>query len=321
MEGNSPTYVFQNGRVFAIVAGKVVASGEDVLEVESILSTPVEETLPKTATHIVTPNGLTGQILGRHNDVWGETVTVRFENGRISTLHTATESNDIPEFEWVQKEADVTKTALEDLEARIDEDFAADQDSLVSRLADLEDIEAKASAAIHKASLEDSYKYDGIVAMARHEADEIKAAIAGWDDAHANAYQPPAAFSMQAAEQESMGGGNSSWLDHTLGEMIADAESTDFDTLMDEGPEEFVADLEDGSLADTGTVRQMAASHVRSRVAGIDSEDAAAFETAFLTRVEQVRRQALNDRKSNTKIAKEASVQEDHDGPADALFM
>lgn len=321
MEGITPTYVFQNGRVFAIVAGKVVASGEDVLEVESILSTPVEETLPKTATHIVTPNGLTGQILGRHNDVWGETVTVRFENGRISTLHTATETNEIPEFQWVQKEADVTKTALEELEERIDEDFAADKDSLVSRLAQLYDIEQKASAAVHKANLEDSYKYDGIAAMARHEAAEVKEVLASWDEAVANAYQPPAPFSMQAAEQESLGGGSSSWLDHTLGEMIADAEATDFDTFMDEGPEAFVADLEDASLADTGTVRQMAASHVRSRVAGIELEEAAAFEMAFLARVEQVRRQELNDRKSNTKIAKEASVQEDHDGPADALFM
>jgi hypothetical protein len=318
MEAANPTYVFQNGRVFAIVAGKVVASGSDVEQVEAILAAP-EDTLPKTATHIVTPNGLKGQILGRHNDVWGDTVTVRFENGQIRSFHTAASDD----YDFISEEPEAPqRTAAEELEERLDEDFATDKESLTDRLDALADIEHKAAAAIRTASHDDSFKLDGIVTMARHEAAEIRTALEAYDDNYAqNGYAAPAPFQMEAAEQESVGGGNSSWLDHTLSEMIAEAEATDYDNFMDEGPEALVADTEDAALADAGVVRAMASSHVRSRVAGVDPAAAAAFESAFLERVEQVRRQEVNNRKHAAKIEKEASVAEDFTGPDDALFM
>ncbi len=313
---DSPTYVFQNGRVFAIVAGKVVATGSDVEEVEAILATP-EENVSKTATHIVTPNGLKGQILGRVNDVWGDTVTVRFENGQIRSFHTAA-SDDL---QFVAEEVAQAESIVDQLEAALDDNFAGDPESLKDRIETLARIKQEASKAIRTASQEDQYKLDAIVAMADHEAAEVEQALEAYNENVADALVPLAPFKMEAAEQESIGGGSSNWLDHTVNEMIAEAEATDFDKVMDEGPEALVADLEDAAIADAGVVRALASSHVRSRTAGLDSSVVNEFETAFLARVEQVRRQEFNNRKAAAPQPKTAAVEEQYDGPDEALFI
>lgn len=313
---DSPTYVFQDGRVFAIVAGKVVAEAADVESVEAILTTP-EDKVAKAPTHIVTPNGLKGQILGRVSDMWGDEITVRFENGRISHYHTATLEEGGVEFVTEEPEAPESKSAA--LEARLDENFAGDKESLKERLTELASIQREAALAVPSSKYEEQQKLDGIVAMARGEAEEIKEVLAAYDSQEH--FEAPAPFTFQATEQADLGGHDGSWLDQTLGEMIAEAEAVDFDAMLDEGPERLLADTDTAVLADAGATRQLASTFIRSRVAGIEEESVNEYEKAFLARVEQVRRQELYNRKeTSAKEAKTAS-EDDYTGPDEALFL
>jgi hypothetical protein len=140
-----------------------------------------------------------------------------------------------------------------------------------------------------------------------------------------SAYAPPAPFSMQAAASgevaASLGGKDGSWLDKTANEMIAEAESTDFKRLMDEGPEALTAELETPALADAGVVRQMASSFIRTKTAGTDPQVRDPYEATFLNRVEQCRRAELSTRTQSTQ--KEAAAQEDafKDAPDESIFM
>lgn len=312
-QDNDVTYVFEDDKCIALTSsGKVLASATSIDEVDVILAEP-EEVLPKSATHIVSPNGLKGQILGRIKDVWGEEVTVRFENGRIASFHTSADDD----YDFRIEEPEVAASPADELEVILDQNFSADHDSLVERLDALKDVERKAAAA--KASdYDEQLRYDTIAVTAHHEAEEVSSVLAAYQDQER--IEPPAPFRMQAVEQEAVGSGDSTWLDHTLGEMIAESEATDYDKLMDEGPEALVAEMEDGALVDSGSVRSIASSYIRSKTVGIEEKAVGEYETAFLKRVEQVRRQELMDRKA--KIAKQAATeQEDHDGPAEGLFI
>jgi hypothetical protein len=103
--------------------------------------------------------------------------------------------------------------------------------------------------------------------------------------------------------------------------MVEENSQNDFSQLMDEGPELFVADLEDPAIADAGVVRQMASKFVRSKTAGLDTDTVKEFERVWLSRVEQVRREEQKNRKQ--RIAKEAKVASDEqdNAPDESLFM
>lgn len=315
----SATFVFENDRVYALVNGKVVASASDVEELEAKLNVDeetekvVESLTEQRYTHITTPNGLKGQILGRSQDVWGDTVTVRFENGRIATFHVD-ESTTFSSEITPAKENPVAKLKFQ-LEASVD----STEDGLIARLTELAEIKKQARHLIAQGvSYEDEQRLDDMTTQAEYEEAEVADALAQIDDDSIEPYAPPAP---QVFEQETVGvDSDGGWLDDTLNGMIEEAEAQNFDQLIDEGPETFVADLETPALADSGVVRQLASKFVSSKTAGLDREAVQEFETAFLARVEQVRRAELTNRKE--KIAKEASAEEgNHDGPADALFL
>lgn len=277
--------------------------------------------LPPRHTHIVTPNGLKGQILGRHKDLWGEEVTVRFENGRIASFHVA--END--ENEYVnEEEEDEKKNPIENLKKKVEKETSHDRASIQERLAELTSIKKETSHLIQTGvSYDDEVVLDEIRLQADYETGELAAALEQIDSEEADAYRPPAPYGYNSVEQETVGGGDGTWLDNTLGEMIEEAEGQDYDQMMQEGPELFVADLEDAPLADAGVVRQMASSFIRSKTAGIDPEAVKEYEKIFLARVEAARKEAQKQRKEEMKkeAADDTGGSLDNDGPAEGLFI
>lgn len=311
-----------------MVEGKVVASADSIDDLETQMANAEwgelpagsSDTLPDVHhTHIVTPNGLKGQILGKHKDLWGEAVTVRFENGRIASYHVADDEKE-NDFKFVKEEDEEKENPVENLKKKVEKETAHTTSGIQERLTELDEIKKQAYHLISQGvSYEDEQQLDDVRTMADHERGELAAQLEYLESEEAEAYRPPAPYGMEAVEQESLGGGDGTWLDETLGEMIQEAEGTDFDQMMEEGPETFVAELEDPALADAGVVRQMASNLVRSKTAGIDPEAVKEFEKAFLGRVEWCRRARLTDRKE--EIKKEAASEENFDGPAEGLFM
>lgn len=275
------------------------------------------DNLPPRHTHIVTPNGLKGQILGRHKDLWGEEVTVRFENGRIASFHVA--ENDENEY-TTEEDEEKKKNPIENLKKKVEKETSHDRASIQERLAELASVKKEASHLFQTGvSYDDEIALDEIRLQADYETGELAAALEQIDSEQAEAYRPPAPYGYNAVEQETVGGGDGTWLDNTLGEMIDEAEGQDFDQMMQEGPELFVADLEDAPLADAGVVHQMASSFIRSKTAGINPEAVKEYEKTFLARVEAARREALKNRKEEMK-KEAASEPVDNDGPAEELF-
>lgn len=265
----------------------------------------------ESATHVITPNGLKGRILGKTKDMWGDTVTVRFENGRIVQFPVSDEMRYASEKEEVLS---VTASLRERLNASTD----GDRDSLIARVGELKSIrrEAQVKIANDGASFADEAELDNISVEAGTELNEVVAALDHINDEAIEAYRPP---TMHVAEQASLGGNDGTWLDDTFSNMVSEANHTDYDKLMSEGPEAFVAELETPALADSGVTREMASSHIRSKTAGANPDARESFETAWIDRVETLRRKEILNRK--TKAKKEAAAETDHSNlPDDILF-
>jgi hypothetical protein len=395
---NEPTYIFENGHVYAMENGRVIASAQDVDTLEEKLAfgdfsqgpagppapgpeaggAPAPTAMPDPPADIqddlgmaaqpcpqcggqncqdgycqdcgaqcddpaaagppgmdpgmgmdpgagapgmsvTTPNGLQGQVLGKTAGMWGDEVTVRFENGRIVRLPV----NDGLKFSTT-KTASKTGDPIGDLERRLDVTPDGTAASLAARLKALSSIRTAATNMMPKASFDDQTRLASISAQADYEVKEVKEALAYISDEQANAYRPPTAsyeFGKEVVAQETLGGGDASWLDNTVDGMIAEAEATDYEKLMDEGPEMLVAELDAPVLANAGTTREIAARHIRSFTAGANPELRDQYEKTWLARVEEVRRVELANRKTETR--KEAAAQEqDVPGlPDDALFL
>jgi hypothetical protein len=265
----------------------------------------------ESATHVITPNGLKGRILGKTKDMWGDTVTVRFENGRIVQFPVSDGLRYASEKEEVLS---VTASLRERLNVSSD----GDRDSLIARIGELKSIrrEAQVKIANDGASFEDEAELDNISVEAGTELGEVVAALDHINDETTEAYRPP---TMHVAEQASLGGNDGTWLDDTFSNMVSEANHTDYDKLMSEGPEAFVAELETPALADSGVTREMASSHIRSKTAGANPDARDSFETAWIDRVETLRRKEILNRK--TKAKKEAAAETDHSNlPDDILF-
>jgi hypothetical protein len=265
----------------------------------------------ESATHVVTPNGLKGRILGKTKDVWGDTVTVRFENGRIvqfpvsDNMRFATEEETAPE------------SAVAALRERLEASVEGDRNSLLARINELKNIRREAAAAIVEgASHEDEQELDTIAIQAEVEMGQVVAALDHIASDDTEAFAPPVP---QVVEQASLGEHDGTWLDETFSRMVNEANHTDYDKLMSEGPEAFIAELEAPALADAGVTREMAANFVRSKTAGANPDARVAFESAWIDRVESLRREELVNRK--TKAKKEAAAESDHSNlPDDILF-
>lgn len=263
---------------------------------------------------VVTPNGLKGTVLGKVAGMWGEEVTIRLENGRIVKLPTGTE------LSAVKTAAAPSVSPLERLQQRLAATPDGTRESLVARSEELESIKTAAAKLVREgANWEDQQALHSIHVTASVEQQAVRDAVAHIDDAES--YTPPS-FTMQAAtETTSASREDASWLDDTYDQMIKQAQATDYQTLMNEGPEAFTAELPDAALADTGVTREMASNFIAEKTAGVAREIVEPYLTTFLARVEECRRTALASRKQT--IAKEAATQQDQyrDLPDDSLFL
>jgi len=322
------TFTFEGEEIFAIHEGKVVASGTVLADVEqsavdyldSLKKTrkaDEERKAQKKATHIITPNGVKGEILGRVASVWGEQVTARFENGRIAQLNVHGEAG----YSWVsEKTASAPSDPTEKLASRLDADFDRDRESLTKRAKELSDIAIEAHRLINNGAPYDiEIKLDQIKTAAEAEGRVIKEAIDHLDAADAEAFTPPTPIVIEQADLGRASG--DSWLDVTAQEMIAESEAQDFDKLLNEEPSLFVTDLDTGALADTGVTREMAYSHIISKTAGFEGDEIDDFRQKFVARVEVARRHELAARKETTKKEAAAAQEEQTNAPDEALFM
>jgi hypothetical protein len=264
--------------------------GVDPLPAASPDTLPGDD-LPPRVTHVETPNGLKGQILGKVKGLWGDQVTIRLENGRIAKFDV---TPDLKFTDEATSKTASTSSPIAALEDRLNELPDGTKSSLKARLLDLKTLKREASSYIRTASYTDQIKLDQIVVTADLELREVTDALAALEDAEP--YAPPAPFNPQVMEQESMGGGDATWLDNTLGEMISEAEATDFDQMMEEEPSTLVAEMETPALEDAQGVQEHALAHVNSKTAGLDRDAVADFKREFLQRVEAARKLEMERR-------------------------
>mgnify|MGYP001195667232 CR=1 FL=1 len=255
---------------------------------------------------ISTPNGLEGRVLTRTAGLWNDEVTVRLANGNIVHLPVNKEMK----FASVAEETvDNPVDALDvRLAARVD---GGDRADLEARKVALEEILSEAQSRIAGTTDSEAARLNTIMVQASYEAREVADAIQHIAELEGQAYRPPAApFSMTAVEQASVGAGDGSWLDATVNEAIKEANERDYEKIMNEGPEAFVAALDDAAVANAGTTRSMAESHIISLTAGADEGVRDRYRTAWLARVEEQRRAQHVARKAKV-TEKEAAVEEE----------
>jgi hypothetical protein len=330
----APTFVREGSKVLAFFEDRLIAQGTVFAQVEQSALEYLEgldldrntkdvERKKARATHIVTPSGLKGEILGNHEGQWGEKlVTVRLENNRIVRLE-AHAGND-SDIDYQTVEAAAPESALEYLEGTLNEVPEGTKESLAARIENLDQLVLAATEFQRHASYEDQRKASEIVISAEHEKREVRDALAHLELADAEAFAPPAPFVTGAVEQASLGAGDGTWLDETVGEMIAESASQDFDQLLSEGPGQFVVDLDIAALADQGITRDMALSHIVSKTAGYQGEAIEEYREQFLAKVEQARRDELKDRTKTAKKKAEKTAKKEKKAkklPDDALFL
>lgn len=334
MSTPAPIFVREGNQVLAFFEDRLIAQGTVFAKVEESALQYLEnlsldkntkdvESKKTAATHIVTPSGLKGKILGNHTGQWGERlVTVRLDNGRIARLAAHGGNDDKIDYQTV--EAAAPDSALEYLESTLNDTPEGTKESLAARINDLDDLVAKASAFQRTASYEDQRKASDLVIAAEHEKREVRDALAHLELVDVEAFAPPAPFRTGAVEQASLGGGSGTWLDETINDMYKEAADTDFDKLLHEGPGQFVVDLDIGALADQGITREMALSHIVSKTAAFEGETVDSYREQFLAKVEQARQDELKDRtKSAKKVAKKVAKQEKEAGSTldESLFL
>lgn len=327
-----PEYAFEGDTIYALHEGAVIASGTDMEAVESDATTYLEQakqTFEVTeqakkkaaATHIITPNGIKGQILARTSTMYGGTeISVRLANGTFATYQTHPEVRDDAQYvtEGTEKTASANPSAR--LSSRLEADFGHDKDSLRDRAHELGEIAREAHRLItagvpYSAQVE----LDGIRSSAEVEAHSVREALDHLEAVDAEAFAPPTP-SYQVVEQASMGAGND-WLGVVADQMIAESEAVDTEALLSEGPGLFAADLDTGTLVEPGITRDMAFAHVMGKTAGFAGPEVDSFREQFLANVEVARLAELTARKETSK--KEAAVEQEveSDAPDEALFM
>lgn len=332
MSDLAPTYAFEGDEVFAILDGQVIASGADLEEVETRASERVvairetreaekRETAKRTATHIVTPNGIKGTILGRVSSTWGESVTARFENGEIRSFETEGR-----EVEWINEATQKTAAGntIDKYLAELDAEYEHDKKSLKARFEQLSNLSREVSQRIAAGvSDADKIKLDEIRVQADAEAQEVREAYDYLEEAD-DAIAPPAPYDLHAAEQATVGvrDDGSTWLDATVEDMRAEAEGVDYEKLLDEEPVLFATELPDAVIADQGATAEMALAHVTDKTATVaSSDDIGEYRKLFVARVEQARRQELKDRATTTKREAAAKQESTDNLPDDAFFL
>lgn len=269
------------------------------------------EDLPRHST-VTTPNGLRGEVLARTPALWGEEVTVRFENGVIQRIPVDKRLT----FAKAE-EAPTDQTVVERLDERLAASVSTDRASLLARHKELGQIQREARDKVASSTDSEAGELDRIVVQAAHERLEIESALEAIQAATpVEPFASPAA--MPEVEQASMGSSRADWLESIHEGMQAEASERDYEKLMDEGPEAFVASLTAAQLADAGTTRVMAQREINSHLAGADEGVRDGYEKVWLGRVEAKRRDALANFKEEVA---EKTASEEISAPDESLFM
>jgi hypothetical protein len=313
-------YHFEGDTVYAIHGGRVIASGktDKMEEVESDatnylkgLKKEKDDKQKKSATHVVTPSGLKGQVLQRTASVWGDEVTVRFENGQVSTFSAHGVKD------WMTEKTSSAANPVQGLDHRLAKTYDHDRASLVQRHRDLVDIYHEAKKLITSGvSYTDQQKLDSIIVTAEAEGEHIHDAINAIDEGQVEAYQPPTPMPV---EQASMGRSDD-WLDAVVQDMQAEFEGIDYEQILNDDPTLLAAGLDDGIVADQGASRELALSHVRSKTAGFVGDDVESYVDQFLARFEAARRRELSNRTTDTRKEAAVATSRVEDAPDEALF-
>lgn len=311
-----PTYEYEGDTISAVFEGHVIASGtefskvaESAVEYLDGLSSERKKTARdkarKTATHITTPNGMRGEVISRVAGLWGDEITVRFENNQIRRFATAAGDDSIEYSVEAPKTAASPKAHFQD---KLDERYVTSREGLAERLTVLDEVALGAGRlAAREASLSESRALHQFVLAAEAETAEIKDVLAHLEDVDAqNAAPAPPTYA--AVEQISLGGHSSDWLEVTAAEMVTESEATDFDRLLAEGPTQLVSSLDDSAVHNAGTVAEIAQGHIMGRTSGFKGDKVEAYREAFVAAAEQARRRDLTYRQSNAR--KEATVKE-----------
>lgn len=321
----NPTYVFDGDDVKAMHNGVVIASGKvDQMEaVESDatdylegLKLEADERKRSSATHIVTPNGVKGKILNRVGGVWGEEISVKFENGEHQSF-TVTAGT---VADWVTEAPQKTasSTPISSLQSRLDAEFNTDRPSLVARHDELKAIATEARSLITKgASYKDQTELDRIRAIADAESEEVDQAIQYIDANDIEPYRPP---SPVVVEQADLGRADG-WIDVVHQDMTDEADGQDYDKILSDEPVLLAADLDTPVLSDQGVAREMALSHVLNRTAAYQGEDVEKYRDSFLARFEVARRRELSNRQEDTQKEAATATSAVVDAPDEAFFM
>lgn len=322
------TFVEDGDKLVAFHGNTVIASGSDYEKVAETAeeyfnqlkkqdADKKEATKREAATHITTPNGDSGTILGRTAGLWSDEITVRFDNGQIRRYATYVGDG----LEYSVREADAPKSPVEALQRRVDEVAEPGRAGLTARLQELDSIRTAAQRLSSTVSYEDQQALDRIVMTANAEKAEVREALEYLAAADAEAMTPPTR-SYQAAEQAGLGhGASDNWLDVVAQTMIAESEAEDYDKLLAEGPAVFAANLETGTLAHEGTVQEMARDFITAKTAGFQGEQVDEYRNQFVAAAEMARRSELAGRKN--ELHKEAAAVESSvsDAPDEALFL
>ena len=323
----SPTYASDgNGKVVAFHGNQVIASGTDFAKVaetaDEYFNSLKHEKSQKTqaaareaATHITTPNGEKGVILGRTSSVFSDTITVRFENGQIRHYDTFVGDG----LTYSKEASDTPNSPIEYFQRKLDETFVPGKAGLTARLNTLDEVKRGAAhLASQGVSYSDGQQLHAIVLAADAERNEVGEALDHLNAADAEIAPPKQAY--QAVEQASLGRSDD-WLEVVAQEMVAESEAQDFDKLLQEGPVEFVSSLDDGAIANASVVAGLSRDFVVSRTAGFQGKEVEAYRDRFVAAAEMARRRESSYRSEVTKEAhvKEASVPDET--PDDALFL
>lgn len=300
----SPTYIPRNGKVYAFFENRIIASGDDFKSVEKTAvdyldslskhrKKAAEEQKKAAATHITTPNGVKGKILNRVEGIFGEKeITVRLDNGRVAKLIARGDET------WSNEKDAATIDPVDAIQAKLDEDYTYDTQSLATRLDKLDSIKATArvAAAANGATYEDQQRLDKIVLLADAEKMEIESALDYLKQADAETVDSEP-HGYKAVDQAPIGhSGASGWLTQTAAEMVKDAESINYDKLLAEEPTVFVASLEKGTLESPESVATMAYDLVVNKTAAFTEDDVVEYREKFVASAEMARRRELEAR-------------------------
>lgn len=260
-------------------------------------------------------NGVTGKVIGRHSDVWGQDLA-RFstENGQVF---------DVPFDQVTPAEPTAMPSEVEEIETFLgDIDQAgSDVSSITARIENLDQVVKVTHNLVraNKVSLADQVRLDAINLNCRLEIGKLTTMRKQAEIDNGQGY-------LQTLPQYELGAGvagndayqgDGSWLDSTYNDMQADAAGINQDTYLPEQADLLTAELPAEVLGDQPAVQDIATQNIEGFASTVPNGPEVISK--FVELVEASRRERFAQLK--TTMQREASAQPEVTGPDDALFM